>query len=60
MKIGDKVKVYDGELIGWTTAILIKDLGNNRWQIKTKEGYYLNRFVKEGEEPREDGYGYYV
>ena len=35
--IGKEVKVYDGDLLGWTTGTVIEMLGENRAIIETKE-----------------------
>lgn len=47
--IGETIKVYDGDLIGWTTATLIKKTmeikGLEQWTMRTKEGYELKRFI---------------
>ena len=34
--IGKEVIVYDGDLIGWTTGVVIEMLGENRAIIETK------------------------
>ena len=33
---GKKVKVYDGDLIGWTTGIIIKKVDDLRVKIKRR------------------------
>jgi hypothetical protein len=51
---GKIIKIYDGDLIGWTTAKLIEKTaemnGFEQWRMETAEGYELRRFVglKEG------------
>ncbi|MCT8976280.1 hypothetical protein N4T77_06690 [Clostridium sp. CX1] len=46
---GEIISVYDGELIGWTTATLIEFVGKiggyERWRMITKEGSELRRLV---------------
>lgn len=39
--IGKEVKVYDGDLVGWTTGVITEMLGENRAIIETKEGFRL-------------------
>lgn len=60
MQKGDSVKIYDGDLIGWTTGELLKCLDKNRWIIKTKEGYMLNRIIKDSKKCLKDGSGYLI
>jgi len=47
--VGEVIKIYDGDLIGWTTATLIKKVGNTgkyeRWTMITKEGSELRRLL---------------
>ena len=54
---GKEVKVYDGDLIGWTTGIIIKKVDELRVKIKTKEGYELVRVLKVDSELQKDGSG---
>ena len=56
--IGKEVKVYDGDLIGWTTGVVIEMLEENRVIIETKEGYRLKRYVFNSKELKKDGSGY--
>lgn len=48
-QIGEIIKVYDGDQIGWTTAELLEKVeehnGYEKWVMVTKEGYELRRFV---------------
>ena len=57
---GKEVKVYDGDLIGWTTGIIIKKVDDLRVKIKTKEGYELVRVLKVDSELQKDGSAYLV
>ncbi|KEH90638.1 hypothetical protein [Clostridium botulinum] len=47
--VGEIVDIYDGDLIGWTKARLIKFIGKyngfEKWNMISKEGYELNRYV---------------
>ncbi|AKN32359.1 hypothetical protein Ccar_16410 [Clostridium carboxidivorans P7] len=47
--ISEVITVYDGDLIGWTTAELIEKVGElgeyERWVMKTREGSQLVRLV---------------
>lgn len=49
MKQGDLIEVYDGDLIGFTTATLLEFIheanGYEKWKMITKEGYELIRYV---------------
>lgn len=56
--IGKEVKVYDGDLIGWTTGVVIEMLGENRAVIEAKEGSRLQRHVFNSKELKKDGSGY--
>lgn len=56
--IGKEVKIYDGDLIGWTTGVVIEMIGENRAIIETKEGYRLQRHVFNSTELKKDGSGY--
>ena len=56
--IGKEVKIYDGDLIGWTIGVVIKMIGENRAIIETKEGYRLQRHVFNSKELKKDGSGY--
>lgn len=61
LRKGMKVKVYDGDLIGWTNGILVHELSKNRWVIFTDEESQLNRYIKEEyNEMKKDGCGYVV
>ena len=56
--IGKEVKVYDGDLLGWTTGTVIEMLGENRAIIETKEGSRLQRHVFNSTELWKDGSDY--
>lgn len=56
--IGKEVKVYDGDLVGWTTGVIIEMLGENIAIIETKEGSRLQRHVFNSTELKKDGSGY--
>lgn len=66
MKKGDMVKVYDGDLIGFTTATLVERMckvesgDNERWLLLTKEGYNLIRIVRSSGDALKDGCGYLI
>lgn len=63
LKENMKVKVFDGDLIGWTTGILVEQyqLHQNKWRIFTNEGSELVRYVKENyTELKADGCGYAI
>ena len=46
---GECIKIYDGDLIGWTTATLTENVGEidelERWKMITREGYELVRIL---------------
>lgn len=56
--IGKEVKIYYGDLIGWTTGVVIEMIGENRAIIETKEGYRLQRHVFNSKELKKDESGY--
>lgn len=58
--IGRAVKIYDGELLGWTTGEIVRDFGSNRVKIKTKEGYDFCRWLETSNEAAQDGYCAYL
>ena len=58
--IGKEVKIYDGDLIGQTTGVVVEMLGENRAIIETKEGYRLQRHVVNSTELKQDGSGYII
>lgn len=64
MKSGQKVKVYDGDLVGFTTATLeernavVKEGLLERWTMTTEDGTKLTRFVKPYADEMKDGCGY--
>lgn len=58
--IGKYVRIYDGSLIGWTTGKIVRDFGNNRVQVETKEGYVVNRWLKYSCEEAPDGSAYLI
>ena len=58
--IGRTVKIYDGELLGWTTGEIVRDFGGNRVKIKTKEGYDFCRWLETFDESVQDGYCAYL
>ena len=59
--IGRAVKIYDGELLRWTTGQIVRDFGGNRVKIKTKEGYDFCRWLEiSSEETIQDGYCAYL
>lgn len=63
-KKGQIVIVYDGDLIGFTTATLekkyetLEDGKVERWKMKTNEGYELVRIVRDTCEIKKDGSAY--
>ena len=64
MEKGQVVKVYDGDLIGFTTAVL-KELNEvvergvlERWTMETEDGTQLVRFVRNHSNAAKDGCGY--
>lgn len=66
MKKGQLVKVYDGDLVGFTTARLeekfesIEEGVLERWSMMTIEGYKLVRFVRNESIALKDGCGYII
>lgn len=54
------VKVYDGDLIGWTEGTLIEEYPGGRWLIFTKENSSLIRYIKEDTNSKKDGCGYII
>ena len=58
--VGKDVKIYDGELLGWTTGKIVRDFGGNRVKIRTKEGYDFCRWLDISGEPIQDGYYAYL
>ena len=56
--IGKEVKIYDGDLIRWTTGVVIEMLRENRAIIETKEGSRLQRHIFNSTELKKDGSGY--
>ena len=58
--IGRAVKIYDGELLGWTTGEIVRDFGSNRVKIKTTEGYDFCRWLETSNESVQDGYCAYL
>lgn len=58
---GKKVKVYDGELIGWTTGVIIEEVDKIRVKIKTKEDYELTRILRDSNSKiQKDGSAYLI
>ena len=62
-KKGQTVIVYDGDLIGFTTATLEEkyetiDEKAERWKMKTNEGYELVRIVRDTCKIKKDGSAY--
>lgn len=55
-----KVKVFDGDLMGWVEGCLARQLqGANRWTIFTEQEYALDRYIKEEyKDMIPDGCGY--
>jgi len=47
--IGEVINVYDGDFIGWTTATLLRKVGNvekyERWIMITEDGSELRRIL---------------
>lgn len=66
MNIGDRVIVYDGDLIGYTVAVLTKKAGFieedklERWFMTTIDGTELLRLVRNDNDIQKDGSGYYL
>lgn len=66
MKANQEVIVYDGDLIGYTTATLINryevvEAGVlEKWSMYTKEGSVLIRYVKNHSNKMKDGCGYII
>ena len=58
--IGKEVDVYDGDLIGWTTGIIVAMLDENKGIINTKEGSRLQRYISKKGPLKNDGCGYIV
>lgn len=66
MKKGQIVKVYDGDLVGFTTATLVdlitvinhKDEVLERWSMKTEDGTILVRLVRNSSKATKDGCAY--
>ncbi len=60
------VKVYDGDLVGFTTARLINKYGVveeevlERWAMETEQGAILIRYVKNHSDAMRDGCGYII
>ena len=57
---GKKVKVYDGDLIGWTTGIIVNEVDSIRVKIKTKEDYELIRVLRYDKKLQNDGSAYLI
>ncbi|WP_291548109.1 hypothetical protein [Clostridium sp. HMP27] len=61
---GMVVKIYDGDLIGWTFGTLVEKYSNNissfeKWKIQTLDNTNLVRFVKDiYKDFKQDGCGY--
>lgn len=68
MKIGQVVKVYDGDLVGFTTAVLLNLVSVTedyegrleRWRMETNDGTKLVRFVRNSYDAKKDGSGYLI
>lgn len=65
LKKGMLVKVYDGDLIGWTFGTLVEKCSSfnsfEKWKIETLDGTNLVRFVKSRyEDFKQDGCGYLI
>mgnify|MGYP004519314015 CR=1 FL=1 len=58
--VGKFVKVYDGDLIGWTTGKIVKDFGNGRVKIHTREDYELTRIISNNKQLEKDGSAYLI
>lgn len=63
LKKGMLVKVFDGDLIGWTFGTLIEKVDNigtlEKWKIQTLDGTNLVRYVKSSySDFKQDGCGY--
>lgn len=63
----NKLYVYDGDLIGWTTCEILSEnssiLDMKRVQVKTEDGTILNRFfksVKSIDDVKKDGCVYQI
>ena len=57
---GKKVTVYDGDLIGWTTGIIVNEVDSIRVKIKTKEDYELIRVLRYDKKLQKDGSAYLI